>query len=134
MSVYYKIWVGAITLAKKKAGQGGSWKLLTIIPISLLNGINLFTLLLWLRALSSKELPVLFPMEIFSVKPLNSFFSVVIVFFIPFIILNYLLIFNNQRYIHLLRMYSGKGGKLYFRYICISVGILAIPFVLQWLF
>ncbi len=43
LELYYKIWVDAIASAKAKKSQPGNWKLYTIVPISLLQGINLFT-------------------------------------------------------------------------------------------
>jgi hypothetical protein len=134
LSVYYKIWVDAITFSKQKTGEKGNWKLLTIIPISVIQGVNFLTILLWMRSLTHKETLVLFPVSIFSVGPFNTFLSILITFFIPFFILNYLLIFSNQRYKALIKIYNTKNGKLYMKYCLWSAGILIAPIILKWIF
>jgi hypothetical protein len=134
LRLYYKIWVDAIVLEQSKKTQRKNWKLYSLIPISLLQGVNLFTIFFWMKILVNKNLPLFFPVSIFSAKPLNSFISILITLFIPFVILNYLLIFNNDRYEDLLKRYEPQGGKLYRWYTLISIGILIIPALIVKLF
>lgn len=134
LSLYYKIWVDALVQAQKKTGMDGNWKLLTIIPISLLNGVNLLALFLFIRILSHQQTLGLFPVHIFKVTPLNEFISVLITYFIPFVILNYLLIFSIDRYNRLMKEYSGHNGKLYMKYAAISIGIIVVPVVIKLIF
>lgn len=57
LSIYYKIWVDAITQERAKKGEDGKyWKTFTIIPISLIQGGNLLTLLFFLRFLNGYDL------------------------------------------------------------------------------
>jgi hypothetical protein len=134
LSLYYRIWVDAIMLAQKKTGKAGNWKLLTIIPMSMVQGINLLAIFMLIRILSHNETLALFPVHIFSTNPINTFCSVLITYFIPFMILNYLLIFSNNQYDNLMKEYKGQDGKLYLRYIYISMGIIIVPVVLKFIF
>ena len=133
-SIYYKIWADAIITAQKSNGITGNWKLLTIIPISVLQGLNLLAIFLFIRILSHKETLALFPVHIFKVNPLNIFCSVLLTYFIPFVLLNYLLIFSNQQYENLLKVYQYKDGKLYRWYAFISMGIIVIPMAIKFIF
>ena len=134
MNLYYKIWVDAIFSIRKNRIEAGNWKLYTIIPISLLMGINLFTLFYWMKVIVNKNLPLFFGVDIFNAKPLNGYISVIITFFVPFVILNYLLIFNNSRYDNLTKRYEANNGKLYKKYILYSIGLMIIPIIIQKMF
>jgi hypothetical protein len=133
-ALYYRIWADAITSTKSKKAEANSWKLYTIVPLSLLMGINLFTFFLWMKSLVNNRLPLIFPVEIFSSRPINSFISIILTFFAPFVILNYLLIFNNDRYKEILPANGNQQGKLYKKYVLISIGVLAIPVLIVKLF
>jgi hypothetical protein len=125
--LYYKIWVDAITATRAKKAEAYGWKLYTLVPMSLLGGINLFTFFLWMKTLVSSRLPLVLPVNIFHYRLINDFISVVVTLFIPFVLLNYLLIFANERYQRLLQRYTAHNGKLYKRYTLISLGLLVIP-------
>jgi len=133
--LYYRIWVDAIVSQKeKRAAEHTSWKLYTMVPISVLQGINLFTIFYWLRLIVNRGLLLMMPVDIFSARPLNGFVSVIITFFIPFLLLNYLLILNNDRYKKLIENYRSEGGKLYKKYALLSIGLAIIPIVIKVMF
>lgn len=134
LSMYYKIWADAIVFQQVKQGRQGNWKLFTIISMSVLQGVNLLSLLLLIRWLSHKKYPVLFPMHTFNLAGLNTFLSIALTYFVPFIILNYLLIFYNNRYTELLKVYGDKKGKLYGIYALVSIGIIAVPLIFKIIF
>lgn len=134
LSLYYKIWTSAIMVTKASKAEGKSWKMFTIIPISALMGINLVTILLWAKALSNRKFIVILPVGLTRVVPMNTLISIILTFFIPFLILNYLLIFYGERYNMLLKRYIPKNGRRYFWYIGITLGIFALPYVLKWVF
>jgi hypothetical protein len=134
MNLYYKIWVDAIFSMRKKKIEASNWKLYTIIPISLLMGINLFTFFYWMKVIVNKNLPLFFGVDIFKARPLNAYISVIITFFVPFVILNYLLIFNNERYDDLTKKYEANNGNLYKKYILYSIGLMIIPIIIQKMF
>lgn len=133
LSIYYKIWVDAITQERAKKGEDGKyWKSFTIIPISLIQGVNLLTLLFFLRFFT--DIPILFTLDLTRDIAINAFMAGLLVFFIPFVLLNYLLIFYNNRYNKLMNLYPAKDSKLYRNYVLISLGIIVIPFVLKLIF
>jgi len=128
--LYYKIWVDAITATRAKKAEASGWKLYTLAPMSLLAGLNLFTFFLWMKTLVNHRLPLFLPVNIFDYRLINDFISIVVTLFVPFVILNYLLIFSNERYKRLLQQYPAYDGKLYKKYALISLALLVIPVVL----
>ncbi|MDB5088630.1 MAG: hypothetical protein JWR09_2624 [Mucilaginibacter sp.] len=134
LRLYYRIWADAIVSQKEKKTEHTSWKLYTLVPMSVLQGINLLTFFYWMKVIVSRYLLLFMPVNIFNAHPLNDFVSVIITFFAPFVILNYLLIFNNDRYKNIIQKYSTQDGKLYKKYILISIGLLIIPVVIKFMF
>ena len=133
-ALYYKIWVDAIAKEQSKKVEGRNFKLYTLIPISLLQGINLLTFFYWMKVIVNRSLPLFFGVNIFHARLINDFIAIVLTLFIPFVILNYLLIFSNDRYEELLKEYRNQDGKLYRKYTLISLGLLIIPVVIQNMF
>jgi len=132
--LYYRIWVDAIVFEQSKKSQKRSFKFYTLIPISLLQGINLFTFFYWMKVLVNRNLPLFFGVDIFNARPINGFISILLTLFIPFVILNYLLIFSNDKYVDLIKKYPYQKGKLYRRYVLNTMGIFIIPIIIQKMF
>jgi len=131
---YYKIWTDAIVATRAKRTEAASWKVYTLVPMSALMGINLFTLFLWMKTLVNHNLPLALPANIFDFRLINGFIAIVMTFFITFVILNYLLIFNNDRFEQLVKKYPPKNGRLYQRYTLVSICILVIPVIISLMF
>ena len=55
-NIYYKIWVDAIVSQKTKYGKIRDWRVYTLLPISVLQEINLFTLAFWVKVFTHKSL------------------------------------------------------------------------------
>jgi hypothetical protein len=134
MGLYYKIWVDAIITERSKKVEARNWKLYTIIPISVLQGINLFTIFYWMKILVNHYLPLFFPVTIFNARLINDFIAIVITLFIPFVILNYLPIFINDRYEQLIPKYKSQCAKCYRKYTLTTLGLLFIPIIIQKMF
>ncbi|SDF07362.1 hypothetical protein SAMN05216464_112141 [Mucilaginibacter pineti] len=134
LRTYYRIWIDAIVIQKKSKSESGSWKLLTIIPISVLQGLNLLTLLFIIRWISNGSTPIVLSLNISGFRAINTFLGGALIFFVFFVILNYLLIFNNNRYQNLLRIYTDSKGRLYRNYALITVGIIVVPMLLKLVF
>jgi hypothetical protein len=128
-NVYYKIWVDAIVFEQTKNGQRRNWKIFTLLPLSIIQGINLLTILFWIIALTHTKIPLLFDSTIFNAKGLNTLIPVLL-FFMPFIGLNYLLIIYNQRYKNLIAKYKYYNGKLYLGYFLFSTSIFILPIII----
>jgi len=132
LSLYYRIWMDAIVYTKsKKDKDGAGWQAPLMIIISVLGGLNLLVLLFILHWLTGGKMPVMLPVSIFTVYAYNSFVSIVCTFFLPFLIINYLLIFYENRYQKLIKTYGDKGGKLYRNYFIASAGLVVIPIVIK---
>jgi hypothetical protein len=69
-----------------------------------------------------------------NLNPLNTIISLVLTFFLPFVIFNYLLILYDDRYLMLMQTYRPRSGRRYFWYIGLSLGIFVLPYVLKILF
>ena len=134
LSAYYKLWVDAIISEKTKKDRQSSWKAFTIVPISIMMGINLFTLLYWTSVFTHHELPLILIITFSRDTLINIFLSAILMFFIPFLLLNYLLIFYNSRYENLIKTYKANNGKWYRKYYLISIGLLVIPIIFKWIF
>lgn len=87
-----------------------------------------------MRTLINHNLPLIFPVHVFNALLINDFISVILTLFIPFVLLNYLLIFSNDRYKEILERYAPQNGKLYRNYALISLGVLVIPIVIAVMF
>jgi hypothetical protein len=134
LNAYYKLWVDAIVFEKTKRNSEVNWKAYSLVPVSLLMGINLLTLLYWTNELTHHHLPVLLIVGIFNNRLIDIFISVIVMYFIPFFLLNYLVIFYDRRYEKLVKVYKNTNGKLYRKYTLISLGLLAVPLILKWVF
>lgn len=132
-NLYYKIWVDAIVYEKTNNGQLRNWKSFTIIPISILQGINMLTVFIWLTAIDIK-VDIFLEFDLFRGKMIDGFLSGALTLFIPFLLLNYLLIFRGSKYIDLIEKYEYKKGKLYLLYFLFSIGIFIVPIIIgKWI-
>jgi len=133
LSLYYKIWVDAIVFEKTKHGDMRNWKSFTLIPISILQGINLLTIFFWLVTFDIK-LDIFFDFNLFPGGMLDRFLSGFITLFLPFIILNYFLIFKGQKYDVLIKKYKYQQGKYYLIYFLATILIFIMPIVIgKWI-
>ena len=60
----------------------------------------------------------------------SSILSFLLLFFIPFAVINYILIFHNKKYERLLKKYPYYQGKLFLNYFIIS---MFLPVFLLWI-
>ena len=131
-NIYYEIWADAIRVTKKM--DSDQWKVATLIPMSVLQGINLLAILFLLRGILGRQWPLFVPVKIFNDVIMNDAVSILLTFIVPFVMLNYLLIFSNDRYQRIIRFHKGMNGRLYKLYIFVSLGIIIIPFTLKLIF
>ncbi len=132
-NLYYEIWVDAIVFEKTKHGRFRNWKPFTLIPISLLQGINLLTVFFWLIILNIR-MDFFLDIDVFPGTMIDTFISGVLTLLIPFVILNYLLIFKNNRYKRLIEKYEYRRGKLYLTYFVFTIGIFIAPIIIgKWI-
>ena len=127
-NLYYKIWTDAIVFERSKHGHLRNWKIFTLIPITVLQGINLLTVFLWLSALNIK-IDIFIEFNIFPGTMLDSFASAAVTLFLPFLIINYFLILRGKRFQLLIKKYGYKNGRLYLFYFIATISIFIIPLI-----
>ena len=133
-NLYYKVWAEAINAERTNNPERQNWKLYTLIPITVLQSINLFTFFYWLRLLVYRHLPLFAPVHIFNGFALDSAISIIITYFVPFLLLNYLLIFSYDQYISITAKYKDDTTKVYRNYALWTIGICFIPVIIKILF
>jgi hypothetical protein len=127
LGFYYRVWVDCITRCKLQPANKGSSAVVTMIAMSLAMAWNLA---LFMAILQRGILGYYFYDLNLSLLPsdIDIVLSFIILYILPPLFVNYLLIFRNKRYERLLTIYPYKyNGKLFIAYFTIS---LLLPLVL----
>jgi hypothetical protein len=119
-NIYYLIWADAI-LSFKKYHPNKEWKSKLFIYITWIHALNFWIIILWIKYFNFIVIPK-FSIDIFPGKLLDGFITFTIEFALPFGILNYFLIFYNNRYEKIIQKY--KGNK--YRYALVYSFTIAI--------
>ena len=126
---YYKIWVDAIVFEKTKFGHMRNWKTYTIIPMSIIQGVNIATLFFLLVTIGVK-IDFFVDFDLFPGNMIDGFLSGALTLFLPPMALNYFLIFRKGKYKELTQKYKYRKGKLYKTYFFSSILIFILPIVI----
>ena len=135
MNLYFKIWVDAIVKIKKNPLRKEDWKWMVQIYMAIVMALNLMFLLAILQRnivhISFYDLEI----NMFSSEILNNLISGFILFFLPPLLINYLLVFKNDKYLVLIEKYKFENGKYFLTYffssIFVPLLILIIAFFLK---
>ena len=114
-NIYYLIWADAILSIRKHHHQKKDWKIAIFIFTTWMHALNFWIVLLWLKYFNILTIPLI-NIDILPSKMLNSFLAFTIEFAIPFGILNYFLIFYNNRYEKIIQKYKDiktRYGSIY---------------------
>jgi hypothetical protein len=131
MKLYYKIWVDLIYLAKNNPLRKEDWKCMVQIYMAMAMAIKLAFIV---SIIQRNVLHFYFyDLNIFNNQVINNLFSFFILFFLPPVIINYLLIFKNNKYQILVEKYKSYNGKLFAAYFFISFFIPLIIFIIAFL-
>lgn len=136
--IYYKVWIDAIKAAIKTNRDGqNSWKSILLIIFSVSQGVNLLTIFLLTKVVFKTEINVFIDFNLFPGKMLDGFLSAFITLFLPFLLLNYILVFYKDRYVKLLDSYYGfkmREGLVFILYFISSMLIFMLPVIIgKWL-
>jgi len=128
-NIYFLFWVDAIVSYKKRNPEVLNWKRNILFFNSLINGINLWIIFLWLKYFKIIIITE-FTIAIFPGETLNRFLHFSIVFIFPFILLNYFFIFYKDRYKKIIAKYPEPKKKYVFIYVIsiIWLGVLSAIF------
>jgi hypothetical protein len=135
MSLYFKIWVDALLKIRRNPLRKEDWKWMVQIYMAITMALNLMFLLAILQRnifnFSFYDIEI----NLFPVKILNDLLSGFILFFLPPLLINYLLIFKNKKYLDLIEKYKSENGNYFFRYFFTSLFlplvVLIIAFILR---
>jgi len=129
MGLYYRIWVDYITRLRSREENKNNWQLKSMIFMSIAMTFNfvLFMVLLQRQILGYYFYEINIS---FLSGHMNYILTMLILFILPCVILNYLLIFKGKRYEKLLYKYPYNNGKLFVAYFSIS---MFLPIILMWI-
>lgn len=127
-NVYYIMWVDIITSARKHHPERTDWKYSLFVLITMCNALNLYTIYIWLKFFGI--ISYLIKIDVFPGTILNSAAGFIVQFALPFILLNFFLIFYKERYKKLIEKYQPPKGKLALIYTLCSIWIGFISMVL----
>lgn len=127
MSLYYRIWVDGIVKIRSLPKNAGNWKfpIICFMTMSMAMNFMVFVAILERNILHSNFYDL--KINIFPGTNLDAFLSFFFMFFLPPLLINYVLIFRKQRYKVLIAKYKFNNGKLFIGYL---LGSLILPFFL----
>jgi len=114
-NIYYLIWSDAILSIKKHHPHKSNWEIAIFVFITSMHAFNLWMVLLWLKYFKVLVLPS-FSIDVFPGDTIDGFLAFTIEFASPFIMLNYFLIFHNNRYEKIIEKYKDvkvRYGAIY---------------------
>ena len=128
MGLYYRIWMDCITRLRSIEMNKNNWQLKSMIFMTIPLTFN-FAFLMAILQRNVLGYPF-YELNIpFLSQYINNILTMLILFILPVISINYLLIFYGKRYERLVKKYPYYNGKLYLIYSLISV---FIPLILLW--
>lgn len=130
MNFYYNIWVDAIVKIRNNPSRKDDWKWVVQIFMATPMCFNLMFLLTIVErhilGFTFYQIEInLFPGEF-----LNVLLSAIILFFLPPLVINYWLVFRNEKYIDLIEKYGSENGNYFFPYFLTS---LLLPIAILWI-
>lgn len=127
---YNMLWSDIILTARKNGNFTNKWKDFNYI-ISTFQGMNVVTLSILFKLLFDIKLPLNFKIDIFPGTRLDSGLVGLLLYFLPFFLMNYFLIIYKDRYKKIIILNKSFGGKLLFYYIFFSILLFFIT-ILVW--
>jgi hypothetical protein len=130
MKLYYKIWVDGIVKLRSRPQNAGLWKFFAMTFTSMAMALNLVFVLFIMSDLGMTDGIFKVPVNLFPGTHIDAFFSFFISYLLPFLLMNYFLIFHRDRYKELIMRYPYHGGKLYLRYFLGSLSVFLIYIII----
>jgi len=130
LEFYYRIWVDCIVRGRSQPGNRENWKIKSLILMTTAMTFNLALLMIIIQ----KYVFEIYFYKIalpFLPKSIANLISFLLLFVLPCLIFNLLLIFRNKRYEKLITKYPYYNGKLFVTYFTVSLGV---PIILVWVY
>lgn len=120
MGIYYRIWVDCITRLKSREANKDNWQAKSMVIMSTAMVFNLVLLMIILQ----KQILGYYFYELnvsFLSGHENYILTMLVLYILPCVVVNYLLIFRGKRYEKLLEKYPYYNGKLILIYMLTSM-------------
>lgn len=128
MSLYYKIWADGIIKLRSRPQNAGLWKFFAMTFMAMAMAINLMVIMAILQRNILHRTFYELSFDIFKGTILDALVSFFLLFLLPPLLINYLLIFRRNRYERIIKKgYKYYNGNLFVGYF---LGSLFLPFVL----
>lgn len=124
--IYYTIWTDLIRQLQSTSASKKRWKFYSLLLMSSLMGINIIFLAAVLPNKFMAEYLDYIKLDYFKGNKLDTLLNGLIIM-IPMYLINYILIFRNNKYIYIINKYTYHNGKCFFKYL---LATLWIPFIL----
>lgn len=132
LHIFYKIWVAVIVQARSIPSNKYNWKFFTTCLMTTLQALNLMTILMWVNNFTNSNYYDI-GINFFYGEKLDNFLRFFILFFLPNLLINYLLIFRNKRYEYLVKKFQPQNISLYIIYVVFTMVFFTTPFLSNWL-
>ena len=129
MKLYYEIWTDCITKARYLPKNKSDWKLYTLIFMSVAMALNLVFLLFIIATIKITEKIFIIPIDIFPGTKFVALISFFVSYLLPFLLINYYLIFYKEKYKQILLKYTYHNGRYFLSYFFGSIGLLILYFL-----
>lgn len=127
MSLYYRIWVDCILRLKSIDANKTDWKYKSMAIMSFAMGFNFIMIMVLLQ---KNIFGYFYEINIQALTGFQNYaLTMLILYFLPCILINYLLIFRGNRYLKLIDKFPYRNGKLSLTYFLISI---FLPIILIW--
>lgn len=133
MNLYYKIWVDAIVKLRSRPQNARMWKFFAMTFISMAMALNLIFFLLLLSDFGITKGIFKISINIFSGSRIDAFISFFVSYLLPFLLMNYFLIFYKNQYNKLIMCYPSHNGRLFLKYFLGSLGAILGYFLIAFL-
>jgi hypothetical protein len=133
-NIYYQIWVDGIVRLKSQTANKGMWKFYSMCFITMAMALNIALIM---AILQRNILHYYFYNLNVSITPSHKFNSLLEYFILYFsipLLVNYLLIFRNKKYLKLIEQYKTYNGILCVTYLMASYFLPFILLGLGWIF
>jgi len=120
MGIYYRIWVDCITRLKSREANKDNWQAKGMVIMSTAMVFNFVLLMIILQ----KQILGYYFYELnvsFLSGHENYILTMLVLYILPCVVINYLLIFRGKRYEKLLEKYPYYNGKLILTYMLVSM-------------
>ena len=126
--MYNAIWVDCILRVKSQDSNKDKWKTVAMALMSVAMVFNFLLIINITQLVILKRTFYTIDLYFLSGK-LKTLTEFTLRFIVPVVLINYLLIFRNDRYQKLIERYPYRDGKLFLAYFLCSI---AVPVVLLW--